>query len=35
MRTSIPGLASWNAATRDTSHLVASEAVVLTVSRPS
>ena len=35
MRTSMPGLASWNAATRVTSHLAASEAVVLTVSTPS
>ena len=35
MRTSIPGLASWNAATRVTSHLAASDAVVLTVSSAS
>jgi hypothetical protein len=35
MRTSMPGFASWKAATRETSHLVASEAVVLTVSTPS
>ena len=35
MRTSMPGLASWNAATRVTSHFAASEAVVLTVSSPS
>ena len=35
MRTSMPGLASWNAATRVTSHLAASDAVVLTVSSPS
>ena len=35
MRTSMPGLASWKAATRVTSHFAASEAVVLTVSRPS